>query len=431
MLRVTVPWYYHDAEGIEFLVGELPRLFPDCCERIILPHATHEGRTVSAVRVGKSRRPNRSAVLITGNVHARELGGAEFCAYLAYNLCEAYRLNDGLLCGARSFSAAEIRSLIEGLDLIIVPCVNPDGRNWSLAGAHEGNAEKALWRGNRNFWFGYPPSEARACNGVDLNRNQDFLWDYPVHFASGANVDASTNPCGSNGNKYRGSERGSEPETKNLVWLMDTYPLIYAYLDIHCAYGAIVHPWGDEQLQTDTPDMNFRNSAYDGLRDPRTDTYREYMPAQDLQAFQRLGRAFNGALAGVRGVSYQMMPSVELGAYTNNYGGRVYLPTSGANDDYAYSRYFSNPAKGRILAFTVEYGQPIDWARSDAQIVLGFQPSMAIEMPTIIEELIAGTIGFCTEARSSLPSAWSWLNAALVAALVAIIVIIVTMCSPS
>ena len=50
--------------------------------------------------------------------------------------------------------------------------MNPDGRHFS-------QTTDALWRRNRN------PAECGGdtdCIGVDLNRNQEFLWDFPTLF---------------------------------------------------------------------------------------------------------------------------------------------------------------------------------------------------------------------------------------------------------
>lgn len=423
---------YRTAEQLDELIDELRETFPSLCEVITLPNQTHERKTVRAILLGTTR-GEASTVLVTGNVHARELLGGEFCLYLAYNLCRAYTDDLGLICGAKIFSRAQIRTVIEELNLLIVPCVNPDGRNWSLQGALDGVPEKALWRGNRNYWYGYPPSEAVACNGVNLNRNQNFLWNYPTHFRPTASVSTTATPCSDPAQNYRGSAPTSEPETKNLVWLMEEYPYIYAYLDVHGAHGAIVHPWGDDFIQTTDPNMNFRNPSYDGQRDPNEASYAEHMSPEDLETFNQLGRAFSTALNEVRGQDYLVMPSVQLDPSSSWVSGAeitvlTYHAVTGANDDYAYSRHLSNSALGKIYAFTIEYGSPIAAGSDAEEVIAGFQPYIFGEGANILLDLYAGTISFCLEAQTSLPNARSRVMAAVAAILVIIIIIIVTRC---
>ncbi|HEX2880709.1 MAG TPA: M14 family zinc carboxypeptidase, partial [Polyangiaceae bacterium] len=207
--------------------------------------------------------------------------------------------------------------------------------------------------------------------------------------------------------------------------LMDQFPYIYAYIDFHCAYGAIVHPWGDDQLQLSNPSMNFMNPVYDHQRDPNSGSYGEYMPPEDLETFRRLGQKFCNALAGVRGASYQVMSAVELAPAPDvdpqSPALWWYSATSGANDDYAYSRHFSDPSKSKILAFTVEFGTPVD-NTSDATAVVGFQPAIP-QMQWIIQDLIAGTLGFCLEVRASVPSQRSYLLIALLVAVITLLVV--------
>jgi murein tripeptide amidase MpaA len=377
---------------------------------------------VLGLRLGTARALTTDMILMTGNVHARELGTAEFCLHFANSLCEAYAARDGLICGAKTFSFEQISSVVDGLNLIIVPCVNPDGREWVMQGRREGDHEKMLWRGNRRLDGG------PDCYGVDLNRNQDFLWDYRRHFQNSTSVDTTDQPC-SHSQTYRGQSPASEPEARNVAWLLDRFPYIYAYLDFHAAYGAIVHPWGNTFAQTTDPNQNFQNTAFDGARDPDDPSYREYLPPADLATFRRLGGAFASALAEVRGNEYRVAPSIELGRVEefppSGPGSFVYYRgTTGANDDYAYSRHFVDSEKAKVLAFTVEFGRP----PGDDDLVDGFQPETALTLPMIVQDLIAGTLGFCVETRASVPSQARILLWAALAVLAALILLLIRSC---
>ena len=100
--------------------------------------------------------------------------------------------------------------------------------------------------------------------GVDLNRNFDALWDFRRHFAPDSGVSASDDPC--HPQVYVGPAAASEPETQNVVWLLDRYPGTRWFIDVHSYVPAIYHTWGFDENQMSDPSMNFRNAAFDGQR---------------------------------------------------------------------------------------------------------------------------------------------------------------------
>jgi murein tripeptide amidase MpaA len=348
---------YFNVNEVESALLGLQSAYPSICQLIVLPNTSIEGRTCRAVRIGSADAGDRDAVLLTGAVHAREWGGAEICVNVAADLCEAYVGGTGLGYGGKSFTGDEVRSIVDGLNVFIFPQVNPDGRHFS-------QTSQPLWRRNRN------PAESGgnpACIGVDLNRNHDFLWDFPVHFDPLSGVATSTNPC-SGSQTYRGSTAASEPETENVIWLLDIHPRIRWYLDVHCSGEKLLFAWGDDQNQSTDSLMTFANPAFDGRRGTGGDAYGEFIPPGDLAGILELGTAFHDALFAVRGKDYSVEQAYAL------------YPTSGANDDYAYSRHFVDPAKTVVLGFTIEYGTD-------------FQPPWT-EMEQIIADVSAGILGF-------------------------------------
>jgi murein tripeptide amidase MpaA len=91
--------------------------------------------------------------------------------------------------------------------------------------------------------------------------------------------------------------------------------------------------------------MNFRNPAFDGKRGVLNDTkYKEYFPTADKSAAVKLAKQMRDAILAVRGRDYTVMQSTGL------------YPTAGTSDDYAYSRHIVNPAKPRVLSYTIEWG---------------------------------------------------------------------------
>ncbi|MEX2264197.1 MAG: M14 family zinc carboxypeptidase [Bryobacteraceae bacterium] len=352
---------YLNVDEVESALIALAGDFPAICELIVLPNPSVEERTCHAVRIGKAASTDRDAVLLTGAVHAREWGGCEICVNVAADLCEAYTNSTGLGYGGKSFTHDEVKAIVEGLNLIIFADVNPDGRHFS-------QTSEALWRRNRN------PADSggnASCIGVDLNRNQDFLWDFPVHFDPASDVNTSTDPCSPTQN-YRGSAATSEPEAANIVWLLDNHSRTRWYLDLHSSGETMLHSWGNDENQSADASMNFANPAFDGQRGVSGDVYGEFIPAGDLTEIVELANAFRDSLQAVRGISYTVGPAYLL------------YPTSGANDDYAYSRHFTDALSNKVYAYTVEWGTE-------------FQPPWA-EMENVVADVSAGILGFCLEA---------------------------------
>ena len=107
--------------------------------------------------------------------------------------------------------------------------------------------------------------------------------------------------------------------------------------------------------------MSFMNSSYDSVRGIVKDTpgengaYGEYKPEKEVEASEGAAKRMAEAMTAAGGAGandeYSAMQSASL------------YPTSGATDDYAYSRHFVSPDLGLINAYTVEFGFGNDAAR--------------------------------------------------------------------
>jgi murein tripeptide amidase MpaA len=348
---------YLNVSEIGSACVNLAAAYPGLAELITCPNATHEGRPVHILRIGAA--PGADGVLLLAGVHAREWVPPDALVSLAADLLEAYTTGTGLAYLGTSFTAFDVRRLMETLCLYVLPLANPDGRLHS-------QTQDALWRKNRR-----PNQNGGDCIGVDVNRNFDFLWDHLTKFATDSGVSASANPC--DRSVYRGSAAASEPETRNVVWVLDTYPAVRWHVDVHSAVPVILHSWGSDQNQTVHPDQTFTNPAFDGVRGRANDTaYGEYITAADLDRVTTLSRVMHDAVQGVRGDDYGVEQAYGL------------YPTSGASDDYAFSRHAADPGRTKVYGFTVECGH-------------SFQPSWA-EAENVIREVSAGLIAFCLEA---------------------------------
>src|SRR5215212_6972688 len=124
-------------------------------ELITLPNPTWEGRTCRALKIAKGNDTERMGVYFIGGVHAREWGSPDILISLIHRLTRAYRTNSGLSIGGKDFTAAQIQSIVDTLEVFVFPQVNPDGRNYSMT-------VDPGWRKNRR-----PASSSNSgCPGV-------------------------------------------------------------------------------------------------------------------------------------------------------------------------------------------------------------------------------------------------------------------------
>jgi murein tripeptide amidase MpaA len=224
----------------------------------------------------------------------------------------------------------------------------------------------SMWRKNRR-----PAPAGRShpeCVGVDLNRNYDFLWDYPNHFSPRAPVANSTNPC--DYQVYTGPRAFSEPETRNVKWLFDEHPNVRVFVDLH-SYGELVmYCWGDAPNQSTKSTMNFRNPTYDRKRGLTGRTgYREFLSTADQTTSTRLGTRMRDAIEAVRGKAYTVEQDFSL------------YPIAGASNDYATARHLVDGSKSKIYSFTIAWGTE-------------FQPPYS-EMQHIMQEISAALLDLC------------------------------------
>lgn len=356
---------YLNVTEIESALIALSTTYPSFCQLVTLPNLTFEGRSTHAVVLGTQPANTVDACYFTGGVHARELGSCDILVNLATDLCDAYAGGTGLGYGGKYFSAAQVKALMEQINLIIFPCVNPDGRSYVQSSPP--SMEKKMWRKNRN-----PADSGGDASriGVDINRNQDFLWNLNAFAPAAQNQSlGSSNPSVET---YHGHAATTEAETQNVNFIHDTFTRIRCYVDVHSYSEDILYVWGDDEVQITNTNETFRNNSFDGQRGLVGDSYSEYIPDGDLFTLQSLANAFTRSLAEVRGKIYVAKPGFSLYA------------TSGTNDDYAYSRHYTDSSRVKTLAFTVEWGTE-------------FQP-MFPEMGEIIKDVSSGLLGFSLEA---------------------------------
>ncbi|VUC28938.1 unnamed protein product [Clonostachys rosea] len=297
-----------------------------------MPEATHEGHQMLGVKVPNGFSCDESfRVFLEAGIHARERGGPDGLIYFISDLLWAQREGTGLTYGGKKYTNGDVKTALS-TGIVFLPLVNPDGVRYD-------QATDSCWRKNRN-----------PTNPVDLNRNFDFLWDVNTAFYPG--ISSSTGTSNVNAQTYHGTAPFSEPETRNVRWLMDKFTKLRWFVDLHSFSGLVLYPWGSDQNQAFDPSQTFTNPAYNGKRGKIPDTpgldYREYISFPDWDASIIAATHVASGMAGVAN------PPRHYDAKESN----SLYPTSGSADDYAFSRHIVNSAKSLIYGFTIEFGFP-------------------------------------------------------------------------
>jgi len=359
---------YLTVEQIDASLRSLERQFR-FTRRTPLPHKTHEGRSSAALVIAKrvrqarparrrgkkkTRTRKKPAVMFFAGAHAREAVPPDTLIFLARKLCQSYTDGAGIVLGNKTYSAATVKRIVEGLDLYFFPLINPDGRNLVMKKGGE-----PLWRKNLN------PNNGSRHRGVDVNRNYDFLWD--GGFGSSSLYSHED---------YKGPAPASEPETNNVLHLIRSASrTLVCSVDVHSHAKLILHPWGHDENQSEIKAMNFRAPLFDGHRGKKDDAYREYMPERDQKIFETIGDAIHKGIRAVRGEEYTRQQGPELYA------------TTGTLMDYPYSRHMRFPGAKKVYSFTIEAGPA---GEADAS----FQPRFD-EAKNIITDVSAGLLECC------------------------------------
>ncbi|PVI03983.1 Zn-dependent exopeptidase [Periconia macrospinosa] len=324
-----------------------------------LSSKTFEGRTQYIFYAGAGTDKSKYHIYFSAGIHARERGGPDNILYFMADLLAADKAGTGLTYGRKSYTNAQVKSVLQA-GIVVFPAVNPDGIAYD-------QSTDSLWRKNRNTRSG-----SGSSTGVDLNRNFDFLWDFPKKFASSTSP-ASTSP---GSQTFYGTAPFSEPETKNHASVYDSFPKIRWMVDIHSAVGDVLYSWGDDENQSTTPTQNFLNTAFDGRRGVIGDSsYKEYIPAQDLTNARSAAAAMTNGLKAPGGRSYGYQQAVGLYA------------TSGATDDYAFSRFWAKPGVNKVYGYTLEFAPTGN-----------FYPASLTEFNNNILDTNAGFMDFALEA---------------------------------
>ena len=328
-----MPAVYRKSGSIDNELRRLARAFPNECRVATLPNPSVGGKTPDFIHISSTpASAEKTKVLIIGGQHAREWAPPDALLGFAESLLTSHANNLGFDAGNWSLTSAATKDLVDRLDLYIAPMLNPDGRDHTLA-AGAGHNQR-MWRKNRNP---LPSGDI----GVDINRNHNILWNFPAHYTAPAATTIRSKTVPSEGT-YIGPAAISEPETKNIQWLLSTHG-IKVFFDLHSCAHAILYPWAIETTQTIDTTKNFGNAvrwSNPGRRDSnRGRVYEEYTPALQQAAHARIAAVMQAAITTATGSRYAANAGIGL------------YPASGTGADYAFSTNVN-----QMLTFVIECG---------------------------------------------------------------------------
>ena len=194
---------------------------------------SYENRAIKGLKFSTGG-TDKPAVFFNGCQHAREWVTVMATTYFADQLAQQY------------ISDSFTESLLDLVDVYIIPIVNPDGYVYT-------HTTDRYWRKNRQ------PNTNSSCVGTDLNRNWEADWN--------GGESTSTSECS---DIYVGSGAFSATEATVLKNYMESIPNLKGHLDIHSYSALVLGPWG--YTNTESPDHAEIVSLGNAMNDAITNT---------------------------------------------------------------------------------------------------------------------------------------------------------------
>lgn len=143
---------FNDYEVTKNWYKTLATTYPEVVEYVPSIGKSIEGRDIFAIFITGQEFASKKQFYIESLIHAREWATGSTSAYIAWELVKGFSENNKVIV-----------NLLNQIEVIIVPIVNPDGYAYS-------HSIDRMWRKNRR-------KVNKIDYGVDLNRNfQDGYW---------------------------------------------------------------------------------------------------------------------------------------------------------------------------------------------------------------------------------------------------------------
>ncbi|KAK5642003.1 hypothetical protein RI129_008170 [Pyrocoelia pectoralis] len=233
---------------------------------------SYERRRLVLLKIVNFGRIIKPLIFIEAGIHAREWVAPAQALFIIHQLLEV----------------PDNKELIEKVDWIVIPLVNPDGYEYS-------HSVDRMWRKNR--------AKGKTCDGVDLNRNFDFHW---------SQHGSSDYECSST---YAGVSAFSEPESLALSAVIKRYASrTKLYLSIHTAEQCILFPWG-YTMEVAENDLELRQLASLVARKVYNISKVEYKVGTSAQTLNIVSGSSRDWAYGVCNISLAF--TIELEAHLN------------------------------------------------------------------------------------------------------------------
>jgi murein tripeptide amidase MpaA len=200
---------------IEQTLERLTQTYPNIVAKFSIGKS-YEGRDIWALRISDNPQiyePSEPTAWFDALHHAREAMSGESLLLFAQWLVNHYATDP------------TVNRLINARNILLIPCVNPDGYDYNHQQHPNGGG---LWRKNRRNY-------GNNSYGVDLNRNYAWEWRY-----DNEDLDHET---------YQGTAPFSEPETAALRDLLVQQTPSMS-VSVHSYGNEWMYPWGYTALPT-------------------------------------------------------------------------------------------------------------------------------------------------------------------------------------
>ncbi|MEN3046359.1 MAG: M14 family zinc carboxypeptidase [Candidatus Hydrothermales bacterium] len=239
---LIIPPEYHTFKELQKFLDSIIPFYKDIAKVETLNYTEVDLNPIIVVKISDNVRYDETEppLLFVALHHAEEPLGLEICIELIKRLLTFYGQDQ------------KITKFVNECEIYIVPCLNPDGYSVVTEGICE------IWRknkrdNNKNGIFDYKCGKEGRGDGVDLNRNYDYLWNN-----AGSPDDTSE--------YYRGPFPFSEPETKSIKTLCEreNFVIGITYHSARTGLGEVIYyPWRDGTKLC--PDFIFIKEVADSL----------------------------------------------------------------------------------------------------------------------------------------------------------------------
>ncbi len=212
-------YYTYDEMADSFLSWVAQ--YPSIAHYEIIGTSQQEFRNIYAFKISDNvgLDEDEPVALFDGAHHACEIMGMEICLALIDTLLTNYG------------QQPSITNLVDSTEIWVVPLINPDGNSAVHAGISLNYRKNGRDHDNDGVLYEYGCNDSWTCptEGVDVNRNYDWYWQY-----SGSNIPMNY--------YYRGESPGSELENVAITSLVARIRPVVS-ITYHSWGEVIYYPW--------------------------------------------------------------------------------------------------------------------------------------------------------------------------------------------